>query len=111
MRARVLLTDLANFKGQGKLTRAYKKGTQQWGTIEIVITVPVKKLGPLPLDKAIDFQAKLTLDTVIDGSATEGVMKANMALKGRSEFTQNNMTFTIDITVDGDYRRDQSAEK
>jgi len=103
--------DLTKMKAKGKLLKAYKKDGQQWGTIEVTITAPVQKLGPLDLDKPIDFQAKATLDTAIDGSSTAGQMKASVSLKGRSEFTQNGMTFTLDIAIAGEFRSEHTAEK
>jgi hypothetical protein len=98
-------------KAQGKLLKAYKKGGQQWGTIEVTAAGPVQKLGPLALDMPIELQFKATLETAIDGSSTAGQFKATMSLKGRSEFTQNGMTFTLDIAIVGDMRREQTAEK
>jgi hypothetical protein len=103
--------DLTKMKAQGKLLKAYQKAGQQWGTIEVTITAPVQKLGPLALETPIDFQVKATLDTAIDGSSTAGQMKASISFKGRSEFTQNGMTFTLDIAIAGEYRSEHSAEK
>jgi len=34
-----------------------------------------------------------------------------VSIKGQSEFTQNNMTFMLDIAIDGQMRLEQSAEK
>ena len=98
-------------KAQGKLVKAYKKDGQQWGTIEIAMSVPVSKAGPVPLDKAIPFEIKLTMDAAIDGSTTASQVKGTVTFKGVSEFTQNNMTFTIDIAVVGELNREQSKEK
>ena len=103
--------DLTKFKGQGKFLKAYKKGKEQWGTIEIAVSVPLKKLGPLPLDKPITMHAKMILDAAIDGSSTAMEAKGTVSIKGQSEFTQNNMTFMLDIAIDGQMRLEQSAEK
>jgi len=103
--------DVANFKGQGKLLKVYQKGAQQWGTIEVTLSVPVKKLGPLALDQPIPMQFTSTLDTAIDGSTNAGVMKGKMTLKGRTEFTQNDMTFVLDVSVEGDMRQEQQPAK
>jgi hypothetical protein len=103
--------DVANFKGQGKLVKAYPKGTQQWGTIEISLSVPVKKLGPLPLEMPIALQVTASLDTAIDGSTNAGVMNGKMTMKGRSEFTQNDMTFVIEIAVVSNMRQEQEPER
>jgi hypothetical protein len=34
-----------------------------------------------------------------------------MSIKGKSEFTENGMTFMIDLAIEGDIRMEQSAEK
>jgi hypothetical protein len=103
--------DFAKFKGQGKLVKAYKTGKEQWGTFEFSFSVPLNKLGPLPLEKPIDLHAKITMDTAIDGSSAAHQLKGNVLLKGKSEFTQNNMTFMLDIAIDGEFRSEQTAEK
>ena len=38
-------------------------------------------------------------------------MKGIVSFKGKSEFTQNDMTFMIDLAIDGEFRSEQSAEK
>jgi hypothetical protein len=98
-------------KAQGKLVKAYKKDGQQWGTIEIAMSVPVSKAGPVPLDKAIPFEIKLTMDAAIDGSSTASQTKGTVTLKGVSEFTQDGQTFTIDLAVVGVLSREQGQEK
>jgi hypothetical protein len=103
--------DIDKLKVTGKLTKAYKKDSQQWGTVDVTIAVPIVKFGPFTLTKAIPFQAKLTLDLPIDGSSTANQSKGTLAIKGVSEFEQNGQTITIDLTLDGDFRHEQSAEK
>lgn len=103
--------DPTKVKAQGKLLKAYKKGSEQWGTIELTIVAPMQKLGPLTLDKPIDYQLKATVDTAIDGSSTAGQMMGTVALKGNTEFTQNGMTFTLEIAIVGDFRSEHTVEK
>lgn len=97
-------------KAQGKLVKAYAKDGQQWGTIEIAMSVPVNKAGPVPLDKAIPFELKLTMDVAIDGSSTASQIKGNVSFKGVSEFTQDGQTFTIDLAAVGVLSREQGKE-
>jgi hypothetical protein len=103
--------DLEKLKGQGKLTKVYKKDGQQWGTLEISGTVPLKKFGPLLLDKPLPFQLKMTLDAPIDGSSTANEAKMVMTIKGVSEFEQNGQTITLDVALEANLRREQSPEK
>jgi hypothetical protein len=103
--------DGAKLKGQGKLVKAYKKGKEQWGTIAIDLSVPMTKLGPLTLDTPISLQVKMTLDTAIDGSSTAGQGRGTFTLKGKSTITQDGMTFTVDLAVSGEMRRDVTAEE
>jgi hypothetical protein len=103
--------DVDKLKATGKLVKAYRKDGQQWGTIEINMSVPVNKAGPVPLDKAIPFEIKLTMDAAIDGSSTATQLKGTVAFKGVSEFTQNDQTFTIDIAVVGVLNREHGQEK
>ncbi len=103
--------DITKVRGEGKLVKAYKKNGQQWGVIEITGFFPVKKFGPLVLEKTVDLQFKTTLDTAIDGTSTAGQLKATVALKGQTQFTQNNMTFTMDIDIAGDMHMERTAEK
>ncbi len=66
--------------GSGRLTKIYGRNGQQWGTIEIRADLVLD--GPLVLEGATEALAvsgsialSLTLDTAIDGSAHDGVMK------------------------------------
>ncbi len=103
--------DFDKLKAQGKLVKAYKKAGQQWGTLEISVAVPIKQFGPLALEKAIPFTLKLTLDTPIDGSSTANQSKGLLTVKGASEFEQNGQTITLDVSIEGDLRHEQGAEK
>jgi hypothetical protein len=103
--------DFDKFKGQGKLVKAYMKDGKQWGTLDIALAVPVKKFGPLDLDKGIPFELKLTLDTAIDGSSTANQIKGTLKVEGKSQFEQNGQTVMLDVSVMAVIRRDYSAEK
>jgi hypothetical protein len=104
-------TDITKLKATGKLTKAYKKDGQQWGTIEVTITAPINQFGPVKLQKPIPFQAKLTVDAPIDGSSTAMQSKGTLMIKGVGEFEQNGQTITLDVSIQGDSRQEQSAAK
>ena len=103
--------DFDKLKGQGKLLKAYKKDGQQWGSLEIALSVPIRKFGPLELEKTIPFDLKLTLDTPIDGSSTANQVKGTVTVRGKSQVEQNGQTIMIDIDVSAVISRSQSAEK
>jgi hypothetical protein len=103
--------DLTKAKAQGKLVKAYKKGSEQRGVIELDITAAMKKFGPVTLDTPIDMKIKATFDATIDGSSTVRTDMGTIAIKGRSDFTQNNMTLTLDIAIEGEFQRKVGAEK
>jgi hypothetical protein len=77
-------------KGTGKLVKAYKKGEQQWGTIEISaeITMEVDKVP-----SKTDFT--MTLDVAIDGSSSAGKAKAKMVLTQNRDVEQNGKKFNV----------------
>jgi hypothetical protein len=103
--------DFDKFKGQGKLIKTYMKDGKQWGTLDIALAVPLKKFGPLDLEKTIPFELKLTLDTAIDGSSTANQIKGTLKVEGKSQVEQNGQTIMIDVNVRAVISRDQSAEK
>jgi hypothetical protein len=103
--------DLEKLKAQGKLLKAYKKDGQQWATLEITGSVPLNKFGPLPLDKPLPLQMKITLDAPIDGSSTANQARVQMTIKGASQVEMNGQTIMLDVVVQADVRREQSAEK
>jgi hypothetical protein len=103
--------DIDKLKVTGKLAKAYQKAGQQWGTVEISFEVPINKFGPVAISKPIAFKAQLTLDIPIDGSATTTQAKGRITVKGVSDFEQNGQTITLDITIEGSYREERSAEK
>jgi len=103
--------DASQLKARGKLVKAYKKGNEQWGTVELDFTVPMTKLGPLLLDTRLDLKFKMTIDTAIDGSSTAGEGRGTLALKGASTFMQNGMTFRINVSIDSQMLRDSTAEE
>jgi hypothetical protein len=103
--------DLSKSTTQGKLVKVYKKGNEQRGVIELTFTGFMKKFGPATLDTSIEMKLKATFDTTIDGTSTLRTDSATFTVKGRSEFTQNNMTFLLDISIEGEFRREVGAEK
>jgi hypothetical protein len=103
--------DFDKFKGSGKLLKVYTKDGQEWGSLEIALSVPIRKFGPLDLEKAIPFEMKLTMDTPIDGSSTANQVKGTVVVRGKSQVEQNGQTIMLDIDVAAVVDRRQSAEK
>jgi soluble P-type ATPase len=103
--------DLREFAVTGTLVKAYKKSDHQWGIVELMVKGPVRKLGTLAFEKPIELQMKLTLETAIDGSSTEGEIKSDILFKGRTEARRNGMTLLLDVESHAESRQVKSAEK
>jgi hypothetical protein len=103
--------DLTKAKVQCKFVKAYKKDDKQWGTVELSINVPITKLGSFPLSKPIPFEMTFIIDTAIDGSSTAYQWAIVVTIKGTSEFSQNNMTYTVVVDMSSKGRAERSAEK
>jgi len=91
-----LKMDPDTLKGEGKLVKAHKKGKQQWGTIEYVISFE----SDLPGLKKAKGTMKATIDQPIDGSSAES--KGTFAIKwaGKQSVEQNCMKFNVDFAID-----------
>jgi hypothetical protein len=78
-------------KGEGKLVKAYKKGKQQWGVIEHVITFAAK------LDEVKDAKGeiRMTSDVVLDDSATAGKVSLTITLAGSKALEENGKKLTL----------------
>jgi hypothetical protein len=70
--------DPESVKATGKLVKAYKKGKQQWGTLEYVITFEAA-LGEIKKAKG---ELKATVDQALDASTTAGKATFTVTLKG-----------------------------
>lgn len=68
----------------GKLTKAYTKDGQQWGTVEFTMNLVVTGLGPNKPPLSGTTTGTMVLDCPIDGSSLGGTetMKTNGDLKG-----------------------------
>jgi hypothetical protein len=83
-------------KGEGKLTKAYKKDGKQWGTMTFVITFKAT-LGEL---KKADGQIKGTIDEVIDGVGTAGSASFKVSLKGKQTLEKDCQKFNLDSAIE-----------
>jgi hypothetical protein len=89
-------------KGKGKLVKVYKKGEQQWGTIEVSADIA------MTIEKAPTKTGfTMTLEVAIDGSSSAGKAKAKMTLTQDREVEQNCMKFKVSIKseISGDIDR------
>jgi len=97
-------------KGEGKLVKAYKKGDQQWGTMEYVITFE-SELGPL---KKVKGEMKATVDEALDASTTAGKAAFKIKWAGKQTIEANcqkiNVDFKLDVAVDSE-RSDVKDDK
>jgi hypothetical protein len=82
--------DMEKSKGKGKLIRAYKKGDQQWGTVEITADLAMTLSGvPTKGDYA------MTLDVAIDGSSSAGKAKVKVTITQDREAEKDNKKYKV----------------
>jgi hypothetical protein len=93
--------DLDKAKGAGKLAKAYKRGDQQFGVLEIDLTTPLVALPgtEFKCESGSKFNLKLTLDVCIDGSAEAGNMKGDLKFAGKAKGSQGGMDFGLEFDV------------
>ncbi len=103
--------DLRQAKAHGKLARAYKKGNQQWGVLEVTMDVPLKNLGGLPLTQPVPLNGTFRLDTAIDGSSPAGRMTGTIALRGTTQLEQKGQTFVVEFDIQGTMRQEQTEKQ
>jgi hypothetical protein len=80
-----LKLDFDKAVSSAQLVKAYKKGAQQWGVIEIQLEIPLKAIKDeveFKMEKGSTITMKLTADTCIDGKSGSGTIKMAMKLKG-----------------------------
>ena len=97
--------------GEGTLVKAYQKGGQQYGVIELRLNLAIKKTGNLTFEKPAALDTKVTMDVVIDGSATAGTTSQTTTLRGRGFVTEEGQKITIEVSTEQSGRREQSPEK
>jgi hypothetical protein len=79
-----LQLDAAKAEGTGKLIKVYRKDDAQFGVLEFHLELPVKELGAgkdtIALDPGAKWTMDVTVDGCIDGSRTDGTMKATFKI-------------------------------
>lgn len=85
-------------KVTGKLTKVYDKGGTRFGTIELVMTLPVTALKQpgkdLGLKPGSTITAKLDLDVCIDGTKEDGTAVSTMAVDIRADLPNGTLTIS-----------------
>jgi hypothetical protein len=76
--------DAAKAEGTGKLIKVYKKGDVEFGVLEFHLELPVKEIGEgkekIALDAGAKWTMDITVDGCIDGSHTDGKMRATFKI-------------------------------
>jgi len=90
-----LKVDADTVKAEGKLVKAYKKGKQQWGTLEYAISFDAD-VGEI---KKARCTMKMTIDQAIDDSTHAGKASFTFALAGKQTVEQNCKKLTVDLVV------------
>lgn len=83
--------DLDKAKASGTLTKAYKKGTAQYGVIEFEVSVPMKIFGGrFPCKDGATLSMKITGDLCIDGTVNGGQSKSVTTVKGTADILKED---------------------
>jgi hypothetical protein len=83
--------DVEKAKASGTLTKAYKKGTAQFGVIEFNVSVPMKLFsGRFPCKDGATLSIKITGDLCIDGSISGGQSKTVTTVKGTADILKED---------------------
>jgi hypothetical protein len=76
--------DAAKAHGTGKLVKVYQKEDARFGVLQFHLELPVKELGDgkekIALDEGASWVMDITVDGCIDGSRTDGTMKASFKI-------------------------------
>lgn len=96
--------DAAKSTGAGKLVKAYQKDGQQYGVLELTITMPVTALindGNKTPTKQGKLVIKLEQDTRIDGGLGQSHMKMTLDGDIRGAINANGMDFGLEVMIRG----------
>src|SRR5262249_11574207 len=102
-----LKMDVDTIKGEGKLTKTYKKDGKLWGTMQYVITFK----SPLGEIKKADGEIKATVDEPIDGSSTAGKATFKVTIKGKQTVEKDCKKFNLDLVVNATITADAAEVK
>jgi hypothetical protein len=94
-------------KGSGKLVKVYQKAGKQWGTLEFRFQIPVPtRDGPLQTENT------LTVDTPIDGSSTDVLLKAKTQVVPVKKVVEDmGKKYKVEATSELTGTREQTEEK
>jgi hypothetical protein len=98
-------------RAEATLLRVSKKGDNQFGVIGLDIKLAFKSFEGLKFDEPLTFTVKGTLDTAIDGSSTAAKMSLTGMLKGKAQFEQGGMKFTVELSNNMSLKVENSEEK
>jgi hypothetical protein len=92
--------DADKSKGDGTLTKAYKKDGAQFGVVDVTMKLAIKSVAGLTFEKPATGDLTVKLDFAIDGSSPAGSETSTNTLKGKAVTTQMGQKLTIDLTLD-----------
>jgi len=108
--------DEAKAKATGKLVRVYKKDGHNFGVIESLIELPLKAIGPAPMQIPADpgsvLKINATFDGCVDGSETNGGLKSTIEMKATATLNMgNDKAATLKIVMKGNANETQKPAK
>ena len=79
------LVDLAASSAAFTLVSAERRDGAQWGTVEGVLELKLRKLGTLPLEETLPCRIEFRMEGCIDGTQPDSVQAMKLSMRGRSK--------------------------
>ncbi len=86
-------------KVEGRLVKAYKKGGQQWGTVQFKASLVVNRFQHFQFDPPGSLTIESTIDGPIDGSGPVGRSQSKMTVAGKGTAERGGMRFTFEMNA------------
>jgi hypothetical protein len=102
--------DAAKAGGTGKLLKVYRKDGRQWGVMEFKLDLPFSTktfdagLNKITYQPGSGMNLTITLDACIDGTASLGTMKVDVALSGTATYGPEGKESKMILKVEGTIR-------
>jgi hypothetical protein len=103
--------DLDKSSAEGVLSKAYTKDGKQFGVVDLNLKLAMKAPPGITTDAPIIMDAKVSLDTAIDGSSTAGTLSVGFKMTMKGTIDANGQKITMNMNMDSNGKTVRTAEK
>ncbi len=103
--------DLDKSSAEGVLAKAYTKDGKEFGVLDITMKLAMKTPEGITADAPMIMEAKVSIDTAIDGSTTAGTLTMGFKLKMKGTVDANGQKIAMDMVMDSSGKTVRSGEK